>query len=252
MATVTTTPVTTAPGPPVLAAPARRRARSSPAGQRSQPCTAPGATWQATLLGSDRPRIQDLSRLERIELDAESWIDLGRDIVHGSDELFAAVHERLPWSHRSRPMYDRMVDVPRLCAMVSLDDVRLPDIVRELAAAFSAHYATEFDHLGANLYRDGDDSVAWHGDRVGRRVLRPIIAIVSLGGSRMFRLRPAGGGPGRSIPLHSGDVLVMGGACQHRWQHAVPKVRRAQPRISLTFRHDHEPGTDGPPESVSV
>ena len=79
-----------------------------------------------------------------------------------------------------------------------------------------------------------------------------LLAVLSLGGSRVFRLRPKAGGEGRSVPLHSGDVLVMGGACQHRWEHCVPKVRRAQPRISVTFRHDHNDGADGPPWLVSV
>jgi alkylated DNA repair dioxygenase AlkB len=206
---------------------------------------APPAVWQSTLFGHQRPRVQALHHLERIRLDEHSWVDLGRDIVHGSDELFASLHNGLPWERGERPMYDRVVAVPRLTSHLPIDDHRLPASIAFLASSLAAQYGRAFDHVGVNLYRDGGDSVAWHGDRVGRRVLQPIIAILSLGGSRVFRLRPKGGGPGRSIPLHSGDMLVMGGHCQHEWEHAVPKVRRAQPRISVTFRHDRDEA-DGP------
>ena len=200
--------------------------------------TIPSVTWQSTLFGSCQPRLADLRHLERVWLDERSWIDISRDVVHGADQLCAAVPADLPWRAYERPMYDRIVTVPRLSAFLGADDPRFPAIVPAIATVLSGRYGEHFDRVGANLYRSGADSVAWHSDRVGRTVLEPLIAIVSLGGSRMFRLRPRGGGPGRSIPLHSGDLLVMGGACQHQWEHCVPKVTRAQPRISLTFRHD--------------
>jgi alkylated DNA repair dioxygenase AlkB len=173
-------------------------------------------------------------------------------VVHGSDQIFATLHHALPCHGGERPMYERMVAVPRLCSHVPINDPLLPQPIPEMAMALARKYGRTFDHLGANLYRDGDDSVAWHSGRVGRRIHEPVIAVLSLGGSRMFRLRPRGGGDGKSIPMHSGDVLVMGGGCQHGWEHCVPKVRRAQPRISLTFRHDGDDGADGPPWGVSV
>lgn len=212
---------------------------------------APTAVWQSTLFGSDHPKVQDLGAMQRIQLDDRSWVDVGRDIVHGSDEIFAHLHEALTWNGGSRPMYDRIVAVPRLTSHVALGDPSVPEALRSLARQLDDRYRRTFDHLGINLYRTGDDSVAWHGDRVGRRVQHPLIGVLSLGGSRVFRLRPRGGGQGHSIPLHSGDLLVMGGACQHRWEHAVPKVRRAQPRISVTFRHDRD-DADGPPDLLSV
>jgi alkylated DNA repair dioxygenase AlkB len=88
----------------------------------------------------------------------------------------------------------------------------------------------------ANWYRDGDDAVAWHADRIGRKRTDPLVAIVSLGGPRRFLLRPMGGGRSRPFLLHSGDLLVMGGATQHRWQHSVPRMRGASSRMSLTYR----------------
>jgi len=203
--------------------------------------TIPTVSWQTSLFGSQQPRLGDLRHLDRIQLDDSSWIDLGRDVVHGADQLLESVFSHLPWQATKRPMYDRIVDVPRLSAFLRAEDTHFPAIVPAIATVLSGHYGEHFDRVGANLYRSGDDSVAWHGDRVGRVVRNPLIAIVSLGGSRVFRLRPRGGGLGKSIPLHSGDVLVMGGACQHRWEHCVPKVARAQARISLTFRHDTPP-----------
>ena len=86
---------------------------------------APPAVWQSTLFGTQRPQMQSLELLERTYLDDHSWIDVGRDIVHGSDELFATVHDQLPWTRHRRPMYDRMVDVPRLTSVLAVDDRRL-------------------------------------------------------------------------------------------------------------------------------
>ena len=78
--------------------------------------------------------------------------------------------------------------------------------------------------------------MAWHGDRVARDRLTGLVAIVSVGERRPFRLRPKGGGPAIGYELGRGDLLVMGGTCQRTWDHAVPKVAKAGPRISLTFR----------------
>jgi alkylated DNA repair dioxygenase AlkB len=101
----------------------------------------------------------------------------------------------------------------------------------------SLRYAEAFDSIGFNLYRDGRDSVAWHGDRHRHVVVDPIVAIVSVGSPRPLRLRPRGGGTSLSWDLGDGDLFVMGGACQHDWEHTVPKVRHAGPRLSITFRN---------------
>jgi alkylated DNA repair dioxygenase AlkB len=100
----------------------------------------------------------------------------------------------------------------------------------------SARYGLDLSAVSANLYRDGRDSVAWHGDTLGRQVATTVVAIVSLGSVRPFLLRPKGGGPSvRYRPGH-GDLLVLGGTCQRTWDHAVPKVASAGTRISLMFR----------------
>jgi alkylated DNA repair dioxygenase AlkB len=91
--------------------------------------------------------------------------------------------------------------------------------------------------VGFNLYRDGRDSVAWHGDHIDRAIAEPIVPLVSLGEPRKLLFRPKGGGPSRAFLLGRGDLLVTGGTTQRTWEHAVPKVARAGPRISIAFRY---------------
>ncbi len=199
------------------------------------PATAP---FQASLFASGEAELAEARSTQRVRLDARCWVDHRPDWLRGADDLFVELQHALPWRHGRRNMYDRMVDDPRLTAQVEIDDPRLPDVVGSIVHSLSARYDRRFDKMFCNFYRSGADSVAWHPDRVGRHQIDPLVAIVSLGGPRTFRMRPRGGGKSRSFVLHSGDLLVMGGACQHRWEHSVPKQTRGAPRISLTFRHD--------------
>src|SRR5689334_14686727 len=139
-------------------------------------------------------------------------------------------------------MYERVVDVPRLLAFYD-DGEELPDpALVEARAALNAHYRAElgeeFRTAGLCLYRDGRDSVAWHGDTIGRGATQDtMVAIVSVGAPRALLLRPRGGGAARRHELGHGDLLVMGGSCQRTWEHAIPKTARAAgPRISIQFR----------------
>jgi alkylated DNA repair dioxygenase AlkB len=139
-------------------------------------------------------------------------------------------------------MYERMVDVPRLLCFYG-EGEPLPEPALEAARAMlNAHYAAQlgepFVTAGLCLYRDGRDSVAWHGDTIGRgRREDTMVAIVSLGAPRALLLRPLGGGPAQRYELGHGDLIVMGGSCQRTWEHAVPKTARpVGPRISVQFR----------------
>jgi alkylated DNA repair dioxygenase AlkB len=142
-------------------------------------------------------------------------------------------------------MYERVVDVPRLLSWYGENDV-LPDpLLDEARAALNNHYSEElgepFCTAGLCYYRDGNDSVAWHGDNIGRSSTHDtMVAIVGLGATRTFALRPRGGGPSLRIQHHHGDLLVMGGSCQRTWEHAIPKTTKPTgPRISIQFRpHD--------------
>ncbi len=180
--------------------------------------------------------------LVRTTLAFGAWVDFRPGWVGGAGDLFERLERAVPWKAERRPMYDRLVDVPRLVSFFD-EGAQLPDpAVEEMVEALSAHYAPELAEplrtLGMCLYRDGNDSVAWHGDRIGRSAVEDtVVAIVSLGASRRFLLRPRGGGPARRLVVAAGDLLVMGGSCQRTWEHAVPKLRRdVGPRISLQFR----------------
>jgi alkylated DNA repair dioxygenase AlkB len=178
----------------------------------------------------------------RIHLGAGAWVDRQPGWVTGTDQLFERLRRSVPWAAERRRMFDRMVDVPRLVAFYDQGEV-LPDpFVTQIGQRLSAHYGAElgepFCTVGLCLYRDGRDSVAWHGDTSGRgRTEDTMVAIVSLGGPRSFLLRPKGGGVSRRFELGSGDLLVMGGSCQRTWEHSIPKrAKGAGPRISVQFR----------------
>ena len=200
---------------------------------------------QASLFDSfDDVGLNDLGgSVRRVKLTRGAWIDLRPGWVRGADELFERLCEEVPWYAEKREMYERVVDVPRLLCFYD-ENATLPDPVLDQAkAALDAHYGEElgepFRTAGLCLYRDGRDSVAWHGDRIGRsRTEDTMVAIVSLGEPRSLLLRPRGGG-GETVrhTLGHGDLIVMGGSCQRTWEHCVPKTARpVGPRISVQFR----------------
>ncbi|MEX2458803.1 MAG: alpha-ketoglutarate-dependent dioxygenase AlkB [Actinomycetota bacterium] len=154
--------------------------------------------------------------------------------------MFEAIRDSRPWEQRSRRVYDRVVQEPRLTAPWNArsGEPLEPPILEEIRRVLSARYERDFDSIGFNLYRDGRDSVAWHADRIPKEVAVPIVALVSFGEPRKFQVRPKGGRIAHSFLLGDGDLLVTGGDTQRTWEHAVPKVKEAGPRISLAYRHD--------------
>lgn len=198
--------------------------------------------YQGSLFGTLAPTEFDATFAEasRLTLDDTTWVELVPGWLRGADQLFDELTSILPLRQRTGVrMYDRLVDEPRLSAWWRLergDPEPLP-ILRDMRLLLAERYAEPFDSIGFNLYRDGHDSVAWHGDRHRHVVTNPVIAIVSVGAPRPFRLRPRGGGQSLSWSLGNGDLFIMGGACQHLWEHTVPKVRLTTgPRLSITFR----------------
>jgi alkylated DNA repair dioxygenase AlkB len=178
----------------------------------------------------------------RIRLSHGAWLDVVPGWLRGADDLFERLTRTVPWRAERRWMYDQEVDVPRLLCYYGADQP-LPDpILTDARRALDQHYRRELGEslctAGLCLYRDGRDSVAWHGDTAGRRVRETVVAIVSLGTPRALLLRPrrASGQTLRYLVGH-GDLLVMGGTCQRTWEHSVPKTARpAGPRISVQFR----------------
>ncbi len=162
--------------------------------------------WQPSLLDAPAVEIDTGFRgLRRHELADGAWVDLAPGWCRGADDLFARLLAETPWSGRDVRMYDRVVREPRLTHRWRLDDGPAPPAeLRAMAAALSERYGVEFTQVGANLYRDGADSVAWHGDRVARELPEAVVALVSLGAPRPFRLRPTGGGAVRRVPAGAG------------------------------------------------
>ena len=198
--------------------------------------------WQPSLLEwtADVDADASFSGLERIQLDERSWLDFAPGWVSGADRLFDELVQRANWQQRSRHMYDRVVVEPRLTAHWHADSGSPlePPSLEQMCRLLSDRYGTAFDSVGMNLYRDGRDSVAWHRDRIAREISDPIVVLVSLGEPRRFLVRPKEGGRSKALRLGGGDLLVTGGRFQREWEHAVPKVARAGPRISIAFRHE--------------
>ena len=180
--------------------------------------------------------------LERHALTRGAWVDVRPGWVSGSDDLFERLVRDVPWQAERRQMWDNVVAVPRLLRFYG-EHEELPDpLLADARDALSRHYADElgepFTTAGMCFYRDGRDSVAWHGDTIGRSSSHDtMVAILSLGEARRLSLRPRTGGSSTSFPVGHGDLLVMGGSCQRTWEHAVLKTARpVGPRISVQFR----------------
>jgi alkylated DNA repair dioxygenase AlkB len=206
------------------------------------------STYQPSMLDlvagpSPTPSLEPLrGRVTRHRLTAGAWVDVLPGWLHGSDEVFDTLLG-IDWRADRRQMYDNVVDVPRLLRWFGGDETLPHPALIEAKAALSAYYAEElgeeFVTAGMCLYRDGRDSVAWHGDTIGRSARHDtMVAILSLGSPRHLSLRPrAGGHEALRFPQGHGDLIVMGGSCQRTWEHAILKTAKpVGPRISVQFR----------------
>ncbi|MGI8417003.1 MAG: alpha-ketoglutarate-dependent dioxygenase AlkB [Nakamurella sp.] len=201
------------------------------------------AALQASLFDTaDDPTLQPLDSLSRTELTDGAWIDHRSGWLAGGDELFRALSRDVPWKAERREMFEQMVDVPRLTKFYEADEQLPHQLLVHAREALTTHYRSElgepFVTAGLCLYRDGRDSVAWHGDRIGRACDQDtMVAILSVGSARSLMLRPRGGGSSVRHSLGHGDLIVMGGSCQRTWDHCIPKTARpVGPRISIQFR----------------
>jgi alkylated DNA repair dioxygenase AlkB len=199
-------------------------------------------TLQSALFGTGPPALTREVSVRRIWLDDGAWVDLAAGWMTGADELCELLISAAPWRRGRRWMYERMVDDPRLTCRYASDAEPPHPVLTAARENLTARYALPFGSVGLNFYRDGDDSVAFHRDRDLREVDDSIVAVLTLGARRPFRLRPLGGGTSQLLMPASGDLLVMGGACQLRWEHSVPKARCGQARISLSWRGCRPPG----------
>jgi alkylated DNA repair dioxygenase AlkB len=199
--------------------------------------------FQGSLFETETVGVGPLAgRMQRTTLSRGAWVDVLPGWFEGADQVFEELVEQVPWRAERRQMYDAEVDVPRLLHTYGIGEALPHEALARARDDLSAHYAPElgepFVTAGCCYYRDGHDSVAWHGDNLGRgRSSDTMVAIVSFGSPRKLQLRPVGGHTAVSHALGHGDLIVMGGSCQRTWEHAVPKTSRpVGPRISVQFR----------------
>ncbi len=170
-----------------------------------------------------------------------------------ADALFAALAATISWERHRLRLFGREIDAPRLSCWIgdpgaayTYSHVRFaprpwPPVLATLRARLEITCCARFNSVLANLYRDGRDSMGWHSDDEPELGPEPLIASISLGGVRRFRLRARDGGDaGLSLDLAHGSLLLMAGATQRLYRHDLPKTRAAvAPRINLTFRYVH-------------
>ena len=198
--------------------------------------------FQSTLFAPTESRAIDFAGADRTELTRGAWVEIARAWLPDADDVFETLVRDVPWRAERRQMYDRVVDVPRLVHTYMIGEELPHPRLADAREALSEHYADElgepFRTAGCCYYRDGRDSVAWHGDTIGRgKHTDTMVAIVSFGDPRRLALRPRGGGDSIAVEMGHGDLVVMGGSCQRTWDHAIPKSARAVgPRISIQFR----------------
>jgi alkylated DNA repair dioxygenase AlkB len=202
-------------------------------------------TFQGSLLDltGGAPAIDHaFSGIRRFRFPDGAWVDRQPGWVMAADELFTTALDALDWRQGTERI--RGADVPRPRLIATPDGKQVPsglEVFADMSQALSDRYGVQLDRISCNLYRHGHDSVAWHGDRVARDLPQAIVAVVSLGEPRPFRLRPRGGGSSVSWPSGRGDLVVMGGSCQRTCDHSVPKVASAGPRIAVMFREPEAP-----------
>ncbi|GAA3456380.1 alpha-ketoglutarate-dependent dioxygenase AlkB [Dactylosporangium matsuzakiense] len=199
--------------------------------------------YQPSMFDVAGPSLGSLTgQVTRHHLSRGAWVDHLPGWVLGSDAVLQTLLHEVEWRAERRKMYDDVVDVPRLLRWYPAEETLPHPLLTEARRRLTAHYVEElgepFMTAGMCLYRDGRDSVAWHGDTIGRGArFDTMVAIVSFGSPRALLLRPRGGGDSIRFPLGHGDLVVMGGSCQRTWEHAIPKTARpVGPRVSVQFR----------------
>jgi alkylated DNA repair dioxygenase AlkB len=164
-----------------------------------------------------------------------------------SDRFYEKILHQTKWREYEMEMYDKIVTAPRMISWYEdKDNVGAdqngPDWTYNLLTIrgrVERETQIEFNSLLLNLYRNGNDGVSWHSDKEHNSGPNPIIASVTFGETRMFRLRHKFRKeiPQVEIPLHHGSFLLMAGTTNSFWQHQVPKTaKNVLPRINLTFR----------------
>ena len=228
----------TQPSPAQVAQPARPAQVAQPAPPaRPAETSVLAAPAQGSLFAGGPVAVRPEPSFERTDLGGGAWVDVARDWLGGTNDLCMRLIDGVDWRHHRRWMYDRKVDEPRLSRWYRAGDALPDEALAWFRVAVGRHYHVRFGAVGLNYYRDGNDSVAFHADKELRLLTDTLVAIVTFGAARPFLLRPQSGGRSIDVRPASGDLLVMGGACQASWEHGVPKVAGGSgPRISASIR----------------
>ena len=166
------------------------------------------------------------------------------------EQMFRSINDETPWEARNIILFGKEVPQPRLACWygdlaysysgITLDPRPMTPTLLEVKQRCEEAASTRFNSVLVNLYRDGQDSMGLHADDEPELGPEPIIASVSFGGERNFRLRHRQSKELQQISLASGSLLVMSGLSQECWMHDVPKTKKfVEPRINLTFRYIH-------------
>ncbi|MEG1026714.1 MAG: alpha-ketoglutarate-dependent dioxygenase AlkB [Flavobacterium sp.] len=164
-----------------------------------------------------------------------------------ADYYYEVLLNNTNWKEYEMPMYDKIVTAPRMISWFqdksdtihSGDAPELTKELKEIRERVQVEVKLNFNAVLLNLYRNGNDGVSWHSDKINRSDAHPVTASVTFGETRMFRLKHKFRKevPFVEIPLHHGSFLLMAGTTNSFWEHQVPKTaKKVLPRINLTFR----------------
>ncbi|MCW2516673.1 MAG: putative alkylated repair protein [Mycobacterium sp.] len=191
---------------------------------------------------AERPTIdlEALAAATERRLDDESSITVVHGFIRGHRQLLSEMTALDGWQQRQRWMFDRRVDEPRLTNEYC-DLVGASAMLVDIAAAVSLYCGVPYDGIWMNWYRNHEDGTGWHADRPANTAPTASVPVLSLGATRRFLIRPAGGGRSTVFTPEGGDLLIMRGRCQKDWRHCVPKQRTpAGARVSLNFTSTHQ------------
>ena len=170
--------------------------------------------------------------------------------VKRSKEIFDTLKNSNIWTQPSINFGGNLIPIPRLNAWfgdsgksytysgIRLNPMPWNDVMLEVKSKVENITGSKFNSALLNLYRNGNDSVSWHQDDEPELGENPIIASLSLGDTRTFKLKNVKTGEVKKFELENDSLLLMGSGIQKDWVHSIPKTKKmVSPRINITFRN---------------
>lgn len=192
------------------------------------------------------PHVDRGAAIERLDLGDGAWVDVGRSWLVGADGLFGHLRDEVAWQTSRLFRYDHAVEERRVGSWWKPGTPLPHPALAEATRTLQHRYSARFDGFSMIQYRDGHDGQAFHRDTDMKWLDDTVIAILSLGATRPWLLRPRSSrhdhSPGRGathdLAPEPGDLIVMGGRSQADWEHSVPYLgaQAVSPRISIQWR----------------